>query len=53
MFGRGKKKAEPVVPWVIQVLTTEYLVEGSVLPDDNPFMELRVLHRRQAFTNGF
>jgi hypothetical protein len=40
MFGRGKKKAEPAVPWAIQVLTTEYLVEGYVRPDDDPFLEI-------------
>lgn len=40
MFGFGSKKEKPVVkPWTFQILTTEYLLEGQLEPQEDFFSD--------------
>jgi len=34
MMFNSKKQTTPKLPWAIQVLTTEYMIDGSVQPDE-------------------
>ncbi len=43
MFGFGsKKEKQPEKPWTFQILTTEYLLEGQMTPDEEFFSNCQV-----------
>jgi hypothetical protein len=45
MFGFGsKKEKQPEKPWLMQILTTEYLIEGHLPPDEDFFSYCQTSH---------
>ena len=52
MFGRDKDKPPPV-PWQIELLTTEYVVTGQVVPDDQQLAELYLQYQSTTKNSGF
>ena len=50
MFGRDKT---PPAPWSVELLTTEYVVAGEIVPDDQQLAELYLQYQSTTKNSGF